>query len=328
MNELLIGLVGTLVATNQPLAVSNLIQQNAGVPVTMANPNDPAEQELQKLMAGDEAALTEVDKWIQGNHAFAAQGAGEPKEALNQRIRVRLQSVRKDYEDFLRRYPDFARGHLAYGSFLNDIGEEDAAAAEYEKAAQLDPKNPAAWNQLANYCGEHGPITNAFVDYAKAIKLNPAEPVYYQNLATAVYLFRKDAGTFYGINEQQVFDKALALYRKAIQLAPDDFPLMTDYAQTYYGIRPLRTNDALVAWTNALKIAHDENERQGVYLHLARIKMSVGRFAEARAHLNDVTNAAFASLKHRLESSLVERESAATNTRAATVSTNAPKPAP
>ena len=335
MNDLLIGLVGALIATNQPLAVSNLIQQNTGISVTMVNPNDPAEQELQKLMAGDEAALTEVDKWIQGNNAFAAQGAGESKEALNRRIRARLEPVRKDYEDFLRRYPDFARGHLAYGSFLNDIGEEDAAAAEYEKAAQLDPKNPATWNQLANYCGEHGPITNVFVDYAKAIELNPAEPLYYQNLATAVYLFRKDARAFYGINEQQVFDKALALYHKAIRLAPDDFPLAADYAQTYYGIRPLRTNDALVAWTNALQIAHDDNESQGVYLHLARIKMSVGRFAEARTHLNDVTNAAYASLKHRLESSLVERESAATSTRAATVSTNAPavptnapKPAP
>ena len=98
---------------------------------------------------------------------------------------------------------------------------------------------------------------------------------------------------------------------------------MADYAQTYYGIRPLRTNDALVAWTNALKIARDDNEREGVYIHLARIKMAVGRFAEARAQLNDVTNAALAGLKHRLETSLAERESAATNTNTATVSTNA-----
>ncbi len=289
----------------------------------MVNPNDPAEQELQKLMIEDEAALTEVDKWIQGNNAFAAQGAGESKEALNRRIRARLESVRNDYEDFLRRYPDFARGHLAYGSFLNDTGEEEAAGVQYGKAAQLDPKNPAAWNNLANFYGEHGPLTNAFVDYAKAIELNPAEPVYYQNLATTVYLFRKDARAFYGINEQQVFDKALALYRKAIQLAPDDFPLATDYAQSYYGIRPLRTNDALVAWTNALKIAHDDNEREGVYIHLARIKMAVGRFAEARAHLNGVTNAAFAGLKHRLENSLAEREHPPTNSTAAVISTNA-----
>ena len=323
MNEILIGLVGALIATNQPLAVSNLIQQHTGVPVTMVNPNDPAEKELQKLMVEDEAALNEVDKWIRDNNAFAAQGAGESNEALNRRIRARFDSVRKGYGDFLRRYPNSARGHLACGSFLNDIGEEGAAVAQYETAAQLDPKNPAAWNQIANYCGEHGPVTNAFVDYAKAIELNPAEPVYYQNLATTVNLFRMDARAFYGISEEQVFDKALALYRKAIQLAPDNFPLAADYAQTYYGIRPLRTNDALVAWTNALHIAHDDNERQGVYLHLARIKMSVGRFAEARAQLNDVTNAALAGLKHRLETSLAERESAATNTHTATVSTNA-----
>ena len=324
MNELLIGLVGALIATNQPLAVSNLIQQHTGVSVAMVNPNDPAEKELQKLMVEDEAALNEVDKWIRDNNAFAAQGAGEPREALNRRILARFELVRKDYEDLLRHYPDFARGHLAYGSFLNDIGEEAAAGAQYGRAAQLDPKNPAAWNQLANYCGEHGALTNAFVDYAKAIELNPAEPVYYQNLAATVYLFRKDARAFYGISEEQVFDKALALYRKAMQLNPQNFLLAADYAESYYGIRPLRTNDALGAWTNALHIAHDDNEREAVYIHLARIKMVVGHLAEARAHLNDVTNAAFADTRHRLERSLAERENTATNTNAAGVFTNAP----
>jgi tetratricopeptide (TPR) repeat protein len=324
VNELLIGLVGALIATNQPLAVSNLIQQHPGVPVATVNPNDPAEKALAELMARDDAVLAEVDKWIRDNNAFAAQGAGESKEALNRRLRARLDSVRKDYEDFLQRFPKSARGHLAYGSFLNDIGEEAAAGAQCGVAAQLDPKNPAAWNQLANYCGEHGPLTNAFVDYAKAIELDPAEPVYYQNLATTVYLFRKEARAFYGISEEQVFDKALALYRKAMQLDPQNFLLAADYAESYYGIRPLRTNDALGAWTSALQVARDDNEREGVYLHLARIKTAAGRFAEARAQLNDVTNAAFADVKHRLERNLAERESAATNAHAAGLFTNAP----
>ncbi len=274
MNELLIGLVGALVATNPPLAVSNLIQQNTGIPVAIVNPNDPAEKELQQLMAADDEARAEVDKWIRDNNSFTAQGAGESKEELNRRIRARFEPVRNGYEDFLERYPDFARGRLAYGSFLNDIGDEEGAMRQNEQARQIDPKNPAAWNNLANYYGEHGPATNAFAYYARAIELSPGEPVYYQNLATTVYLFRRDAMAFYGITEPQVFDKALALYRKAVQLAPDDFPLATDYAQTYYGIRPLRTNDALQAWTNALHVARDEIEREGVYLHLARIKMA------------------------------------------------------
>ena len=322
MNGLLIGLVGALMATNQPLAVSNLIQQNVGVSVSIPNPNDPAEKELHQLMVEDDAAMAEVDKWIRDNDAFAAQGAGESKKELNARILARLNVVRTNYEDFLQRYPDFARGHLAYASFLNDINDEKAGMLENERARQLDPKNPAAWNNLANFYSEHGPITNAFAYFAKAIELDPNEPVYYQNLAVVVYLYRKDAMAFYQINEQQDFDKTLALYRKAMQLDPDNFPLATEYAESYYGIRPLRTNDALAAWTNALQTAHNDAEREGVYIHLARIKIAVGRFDEARAQLAAVTNSIYAGLKDRGERNLAEREFAATNPVAAGISTN------
>jgi tetratricopeptide (TPR) repeat protein len=313
VNDLLIGLVGAVLATNQPLAVSNLVQQHTGISVPVAEANDPVERELQQLMTDDDAATAEVDKWIRDNNDFFAQGAGVPKEELNKRIMDRFASVRKNYEDFLRRHPDSAHGYLAYGSFLNDIGEEDAAVDEYEKSRQLDPKNPAVWNNLANYYGEHGPLTNAFIDYEKAIKLNPAEPVYYQNMATTVYLYRRDAMEYYHIKEPQVFDKALALYQQAMKLDPENFPLATDYAQSYYGIRPLRTNDALVAWTNALNIARDDVEREGVYLHLARIKTSIGQYDESRALLDGVTNEALIDMKKRLQRSLHDHQFPPTN---------------
>jgi tetratricopeptide (TPR) repeat protein len=324
MNGLLIGLLGALVATNQALAPSNVIQQSTGVSISISNSNDSAEKELDQLMAGDDAAQAEVSKWIRDNNAFAAQGAGESREELNRRIMARLNGIRASYEDFLRRYPNSASGHLAYGSFLNDIGEEEAAMRQNEKASQLDPKDPAAWNNLANYYVENGLLTNAFMDYAKAIELNPVEPVYYENFATVVYLYRKDAMAFHHINELQVFDKSLALYRKAVQLDPDNFPLATDYAQSYYGIRPLRTNDALVAWTNALQIAHNDVEREGVYIHLARTKMLAGHYAEARAQLAAVTNSMYADLKHGLERGIAQRENKATNPATADISTNVP----
>jgi tetratricopeptide (TPR) repeat protein len=336
--SLLTHLLSVVVATNPPsVAVSNEIQQTTGISVTVPGVNDPVERELQQVMIEDDAAQDEVDKWIRDNADFTKQGAGVPDAELNKRIRERFVPVRKAYQDFLQRHPDSAHGCLAYGSFLNDLGEEYEASLQYEKSRQLDPKNPAVWNNLANFFAEYSPVTNAFVYYAKAIELNPNEPVYYQNFGTTVYLFRKDAREFFGINEQQVFDKALALYRQAMKCAPDNFPLATDYAQSYYGIKPLRTNDALVAWTNALAIARDEVEREGVYLHLARIKMSIGWFDEARALLAAVTNGALTGMQQRLVRSLHDHEFpqtnevdavssnvVATSTNSASVSTNAP----
>ena len=86
--------------------------------------------------------------------------------------------------------------------------------------------------------------------YTKAIDINPREPVYYENLATVVYLYRTDARAYYHLtNDQPVFDMALDLYRKAMALDPTNFALATELAESYYGIKPTRTDDALNAWT-------------------------------------------------------------------------------
>ena len=309
MNELTIGLLGALLATNQPTAVSNVIQQQTGLSVPGAG--DPVEQELRTLMIADDWAITEVDGWISTNSIAPTNTVA--KQEFNQRIVARFGLVRKGYESFLRNHPDNAKGYLAYGSFLNETGDEEEARVQYENSKQLDPKNPAVWNNLANYYGEYSPVTNAFAYYAEAIKLNPSEPVYYQNFATTVYLYRKDAREFYNINEQQVFDKALGLYQQAMRLSPDSLVLATDFAMSYYGIKPLRTNDALVAWTNALHVAHDDVEREGVELHLARTKIAAGYFDQARAQLASVTNVVYADLKNRLTRSLADHEHPSTN---------------
>ena len=289
-----------MVATNQPTAVSNLVAQTAGASINVPATNDPVEMEYQKLLADDNDAQAEVDRWIRENMEFEAKGAGTPNDELNQRIRERFTPIRKAYEDFIQRNPKHTRARVAFGSFLGDLGDEDGARNQWEKALELDPKDPAIYNNLANVYGHHGPAKKAFEYYAKAIELSPFESVYYHNLGTTVYLFRKDAMEFYNITEQQVFNKALELYSKALKLDPQNFPLATDVAQTYYGIRPMRTDDALKAWTNTLSIAHDEIEREGVYIHLARIKYLAGRIAEARMHLNSVTNEMYADLKKQI----------------------------
>ena len=77
--------------------------------------------------------------------------------ALNRRIRDRFEPIRKAYDDFITRHPNHARARIAYGSFLNDIDDEDGAHDQWEKALELDPKDPAVWNNLANFYGHIGP---------------------------------------------------------------------------------------------------------------------------------------------------------------------------
>jgi tetratricopeptide (TPR) repeat protein len=296
-------LLSALVSTSQPEAVSNLVENTTGLSVEIPNPNNPVEKEYLKLLAEDDAAQAEVDRWIMED-----RGATNHSATLTLRIEQRFDSVKKDYENFLQRNPKHVRGHLAFGSFLQEIREEQEGVKHWEIARGLDPKNPAAWNNLANYYGHHSPVKKAFEYYAKAIELDPKEPVYLWNFATTVYLFRKDAMEFYQINETQVFDKALDLYRQAMKLAPNDFILASDYAQSFYGTKPPRYSEGLVAWTDVMKIARDNIERDGVRIHLGRINWKLNHFAEARRQLNAITNEMYSLTKKKLLKNIAESE--------------------
>ena len=306
------GLLAALVTTNRPPATSNFVPERTGAKIEITGLNNSVEQEYRRLLLADQSADEETDRWMAENERLAAAGAGDSTATLRLRMRQRYEPIEKSYREFLERNPRHAQGRLAFGSFLNDLGREDEAAAQYLAARDLDPKNPAPWNNLANFYGHNSPVTNAFLCYEKAIELGPTEPVYFQNFATTVYLFRRDATNHYGISEQQVFDKAMSLYRRALALATNDFKLATDLAQTYYGINPPRVRDALQAWHDALKLAGDDAERQGVRLHLARWHRTAGDVESARRELNLITDPAFTTVKGNILKSL-ERKNSGTN---------------
>ena len=132
MNELTIGLLGALLATNQPLAVSNVLQQQAGVTVDIAA--NPAERELREVMLADDNAQDEVNGWLRDFDSQSSTNKVAAATALNQRIKARFDRVRSAYENFIRNHPDNAHACLAYGSFLNDIGDEDSAHLQYENS--------------------------------------------------------------------------------------------------------------------------------------------------------------------------------------------------
>jgi Tfp pilus assembly protein PilF len=283
-------------------------QNKDGASISVSRTNSTVEKEFQRLEADDDAAQAEVDKWKQENTEARSKGGGVSDTELESRIQARLEPIQKAYQGFLSRNPGHARAHLAYGCFLNERQDETGSRVEWEKALELDPNNAAIYNNLAGSYSEGGPAKKAFDYFNKAIELKPSEAAYYHNFGTTLYVLRKSGMTYYGVDEQQVFAKVLQLYSNALRLDPKNLSFATDLAQTYYSMKPLQIDAALTAWTNALRIAGAETEREGVYIHLARMKMLAGNLAESRALLNLVTNESHAVPKTNLLKAIDARE--------------------
>ncbi len=268
-------------------------------------PVDPVEAEYHRLLELDDAALTKIDTWLRASQRPDAKET--ETIALGGKIQAAITPVKDAYERFIQHHPNHARVRLTYASFLTDTGAERDALPHLEKAVELDPKLPAAWNNLANYHGHHGQVKKAFGYYEKAIEISPKEAVYYHNFGTTVFLFRKDVKEHYGITETEVFDKALALYAKALEMEPNDFDLAEDIAQTYYGIRAsskgskmARPKEALKAWEYALKLAPGDFERQGIQIHLARTYLDLQSYEQARQALAKVDLPVYRDLRNRV----------------------------
>jgi len=248
-----------------------------------------AEAEFRELLRADEDALEQIDRLMSSNAAFAREGAGLNQSLIATKVRTLSDPVIEKYETFLKRHPGHVKGHLAFASFLGEFGLSEKARRHLDEALRLAPDDPVALNNVANYYGEHGPATKAFEMYEKAIALRPNESTYYRNCASVILLYRPEARLFYQLpDEQAVFAKALALYRRARSLKPDDFLLASQLAQTLYHIRPFPYREAVEAWEATLKLARNPAEREGVLIHLARVHIREKKFDAARACLDGV----------------------------------------
>lgn len=279
------------------------------LPVAGASGSSTSEMaQFDKIEAADDAAQTEVDKWVRQNNELKAKGTAIPEIELERRISERFEPIRKAYDDFVRLHPANARARFGYGNFLNDRHDEIGAQVQWEKALELDSNNPAVYNSLAGRYTESGPVDKAFEFFTKAIELRPTEAAYYHNFGDSLYVQRKRAAAYYQITEQQVFQKVVLLYSNALRLDAQNFDYARDLAQTYYSFKPLPVEAALSAWTNALNAAQHPIDREDAYVHLARVKMLTGRFNEARTLLGVVTNQASLTVKTNLLRNIAERE--------------------
>jgi len=123
-----------------------------------------------------------------------------------------------------RRFPEDALDYYLYALkrgggdqvlLLNKIGvtqlelrHTGAARVFFQRAIQVQKKDPVAWNNLGAVEYMDGRYSNAISDYNRAIKLNKTSAIYHSNLATALF-------------EQKRYKDARNQFRIALQLDPD-----------------------------------------------------------------------------------------------------------
>lgn len=267
------------------------------------------EPELQKIIDKDNQAQAEVDKWIRDQMTLNKDSEIQMDDpTLPLRVRDHFSEIKQLYEDYLSTHPDSMQGRLAYASFLSDIGNENDATVQWNKLIEKHPQNPVLWNNLGNSFAQRSAPEKAFSYYEEAIRLAPKEPLYVKNLATVVYLFRREAMDYYLLNELQAIQLAQTLYEKAALMDPDDFVLATQLAQTCYYTIPFDAAKARAWWQKAYELASDEPERQGVILHFARIAILNNQFDEAQKQLDLITYKDYLPLKERLRENLNQRQ--------------------
>jgi tetratricopeptide (TPR) repeat protein len=122
-----------------------------------------------------------------------------------------------------RRFPEDALDYYLYALrrggngvvLMNKIGVTQlelrhtaAARAYFQRAIQLQKKDPVAWNNLGAVEYMDGRFGTAISDYSRAIKLNKTSAIYHSNLATALF-------------EEKKYKDARTHYKIALQLDPD-----------------------------------------------------------------------------------------------------------
>jgi len=322
VSDFLVGALSLLLSTNQPVAISNIVTRSIGAAVVPAQ--DAQAVALREVMEYDDTVEREIDDLVRRFREGDPSDPDRPTRVyVEMQIEEQYDRIKRRYERFIKEYPDYSEGRVAYASFLEENGLMDESLEQLKKSVELDPENSAAWNNLAIHYGHYGGVINAFPAYEKAIALRPFEALYHYNYATTVFLFRKDAKEYFQCDEQEVFDRALKAYRKVRELRPDNFRYAYDYAQTYYGVQtaPSDTPEgkraadrqlaetAIDAWLGALKIADNDVDRQGIHLHLARWNLRIGEWDAVRTNLSMVQHETHAVVKDRLSRNLEERES-------------------
>ncbi len=123
----------------------------------------------------------------------------------------RLDEALAQFEEAVRKQPDYLEGQVSIAVILIEKGRLDEAIARLEKALALDPKCWFAHANLGLVRQRQGRRAEAIAHFRKAVEQNPKHLIARTNLGRA-------------LAEEGQLDEAIEQFRAAVALAPQDAP--------------------------------------------------------------------------------------------------------
>jgi len=174
------------------------------------------------------------------------------------------------YREALKRQEDYAATHLALASAYLQLGREEEALAELERAAELAPDNSFIQAQLGRLYLKREDLAKSVAALERARELEPEEAQIRYWLGAAYY-FRSYADA----------KSAVAELEKAVELDPEDAESQTRLAMAYMHRDEAGDRDrASRALEKALELDPQQAEP---YYYLGQLHLQAGRREEAIA---------------------------------------------
>ncbi len=238
----------------------------------------------------------EIDavRLLEGTLALAPAKDAEDEAARHRR----LQEI---YHALARKYSAEAAVQKVAADYFTRDGDLAAALPSWEKAAELDPHDGDTADRLGGLYLRLSRLREAYRQFQRAVATQPTVSSYHSDLANILYLFRRDLVSPADPDlpdDQAALLQALAHFRRAAELAPDDLRLAQAYAETYYVFAKPDWTQALAAWETVRTLSGEKTDFPDS--HLARISLRLGRPDAATGYLARIHDPMFDGLKANL----------------------------
>lgn len=225
--------------------------EDPALPQSLAKSAENEQEFAAKIRAFDKLQQMAGEMKMKMAEALAKAGQKEEAQKTAEQANQMLLLARQAYEEGLAKYPKNAELLNYYGELVYDwYGEEEEGVKRWRAALEIRPGLSRAHNNLGIHLCHVGKYEDGIRHLDEAIKLEPDNPDYLFNLSQMYLVHWPQVMKIRLWAGRDVFENAQLLSKKAAELSPRDFPLVSDYALNFFKAEDL---GALPAWDQGAK---------------------------------------------------------------------------